>query len=774
MKLTPRSTYQRRSLALILALAGCMGVSQALAARVVTVDTADNADPAGNGKTSLKEALAGLQEGDVIQFNLPGAGPFRIKTPLDGYPLITVNNVVIDGYSQPGATANSHGILEGNNANIQIYLDSTDAELTGDPALPSGHSTRLTDYSGYGDSENAILGLVAASHVRIKGLGFLSHQTSGETDNPSIYCVALVNGSEDCRIQGCRFGLDPDGHTIRGSSAAVAAFRYNGDNGYVYSSGLVFGTDGDGTDDVKEFNLTTGMHIALAIELPHAKISGNYFNVLPDGKTFVNVSDIHQSLLDTGRSGGDASVENMENGRETEGTVIGTDSDGVSDANERNIFNTVVYDHLIEFYSGTASEVVVAGNYFGVGVDGTSLPLSPTNAAPDLIALPNSGSLRLGSDFNGVSDALEGNLIVGLAGTQLVDAGPGFTLLARGNRIVNCGFAAFPFADGSNGRNYADYYAAALLTPAAPAPTITAFTGGVLSGTLPAVATDTYPLSEVDVYLTAPVTGTNTNTLPGTYLKSFRDNGPGDTDAALNKFSIDLSSVSVPPGSKLVITANYSADASGFGFAGTPLTGPLSAAFTVPGSTAITFTPTTVGTSGLVLSWTGGTGPFLVQGKLGLTDPWIDLVTTAQPTATIPLAGFSGFFRVVDGTTKTVKLFRAKLSGANERPTPVTTAGSGTGLLALDGLTATYVVSYQNLTSAPIAYHLHGLGSAEQAVGVKFGLMPAGALSGASGLFVGQNAVDQATADGIAAGQTYFNIHTAANGGGEIRGQVLP
>jgi hypothetical protein len=751
-----------------------MAVSQALAARVVTVDTADNSDPAGNGKTSLLEALNGLQDGDVIQFNLPGAGPFRIQTPLGGYPLITVNNVIIDGYSQPGATANSHGILEGNNANIQIYLDSTSAELTGDPTLPTGHSTRLTDYSGYGDSENAILGLVAASHVRIKGLGFLSHQTSGETENPSIYCVALVNGSEDCRIQGCRFGLDPDGHTIHGSSAAVAAFRYNGDTGYVYSSGLVFGTDGDGTDDVKEFNITTGMHIALAIELPHARISGNYFNVLPDGKTFVNVSDIHQSLTDAGRSGGDASVENMENGRETEGTIIGTDGDGVSDANERNIFNTVVYDHLIEFYSGTASEVVVAGNYFGVGVDGTSLPLSPTNAAPDLISLPSSGSLRLGSDFNGVSDALEGNLIVGLAGTQLVDAGSSFTLLARGNRIVNCGFAAFPFADGSNGRNYADYYAAALLTPTAPTPTITAFAGGVLSGTLPAVATDTYPLSEVDVYLTAPVTGTNTNNLPGTYLKSFRDNGATDTDAALNQFSVDLSSVSVPPGSKLVIAANYSADASGFGFAGTPLTGPLSAAFTVPGSTAITFTPPTVGASGLVLSWTGGTGPFLVQGKLGLTDAWIDLVTTSQRTVTIPLAGFSGFFRVVDGTSKTVKLFHAKLSGANERPTPVTTAGTGTGLLALDGLTATYVVSYQNLSSAPSAYHLHGLGTAEQAVGVKFGLMPSGALSAAGGLFVGQNAVDQATADGIADGQTYFNIHTAANGGGEIRGQVLP
>jgi hypothetical protein len=77
------------------------------------------------------------------------------------------------------------------------------------------------------------------------------------------------------------------------------------------------------------------------------------------------------------------------------------------------------------------------------------------------------------------------------------------------------------------------------------------------------------------------------------------------------------------------------------------------------------------------------------------------------------------------------------------------------------------VVSYQNLTSAPVAYHLHGLGTADQAVGVKFGLVPVGTPTAASGQFAGQSTVDQATADGIAAGQTYFNVHTTANGGGE-------
>ncbi len=174
------------------------------------------------------------------------------------------------------------------------------------------------------------------------------------------------------------------------------------------------------------------------------------------------------------------------------------------------------------------------------------------------------------------------------------------------------------------------------------------------------------------------------------------------------------------------------------------------------------------------LSWTGGTPPYLVQGKLDLEDPaWIDLQTVETTSASIPLAAPGGVFRIQDSATKTVRLFKASLNGANERPTPNDQPGTGIGLLALEGLNATYVVSYENLSTTPHLFHLHGLGGPEEAVGVKFSLVPAGTL-GTSGLFVGSSAVDQATADGIVQGLTYFNIHTPGTySGGEIRGQVL-
>ncbi len=58
-----------------------------------------------NGTGSLRTAIeyANLNPGkDLITFNIPGTGPFTIQ-PLTPFPEIT-DPVVIDGYSQPGAT----------------------------------------------------------------------------------------------------------------------------------------------------------------------------------------------------------------------------------------------------------------------------------------------------------------------------------------------------------------------------------------------------------------------------------------------------------------------------------------------------------------------------------------------------------------------------------------------------------------------------------------------------------------------------------------------
>src|SRR4030095_12088931 len=146
------------------------------------------------------------------------------------------------------------------------------------------------------------------------------------------------------RVQGNWFGLAPDGTTIKGFASAVAGFLHqvtggDGANIDTYSGALVVGTDSDGANDLSEFNIFGGLRIALALQLPEALTAGNYFNVRPDGRTFLNVEDIYQAELAAGIEAGDATVENYENGRLTTDSVIGVRGDGINDLNEPNIFN---------------------------------------------------------------------------------------------------------------------------------------------------------------------------------------------------------------------------------------------------------------------------------------------------------------------------------------------------------------------------------------------------------------------------------------------------
>jgi len=115
--------------------------------------------------------------------------------------------------------------------------------------------------------------------------------------------------------------------------------------------------------------------------------------------------------------------------------------------------------------------------------------------------------------------------------------------------------------------------------------------------------------------------------------------------------------------------------------------------------------------------------------------------------------------------------FRVTLSGAAERPNPVNTTATGSGTFTLVGNQLSYNITYSGLSSAANAGHIHGPGTAEQAVGV---LVPFPNVSGTSGTLTGTLTLDAAQLSALLGGLTYVNIHTGNNPGGEIRGQILP
>jgi hypothetical protein len=131
--------------------------------------------------------------------------------------------------------------------------------------------------------------------------------------------------------------------------------------------------------------------------------------------------------------------------------------------------------------------------------------------------------------------------------------------------------------------------------------------------------------------------------------------------------------------------------------------------------------------------------------------------------------------------------FRASLNGFLETPS-VSTAGSGSISVRIDGDTIHYRLTYRNLTAAPLFAHIH-FARPDVAGGVAAflcggGGKPACPESGSvSGTIVAADVVgpvDQGIAAGefgelvraIRAGATYANVHTPLFGSGEIRGNL--
>ena len=112
--------------------------------------------------------------------------------------------------------------------------------------------------------------------------------------------------------------------------------------------------------------------------------------------------------------------------------------------------------------------------------------------------------------------------------------------------------------------------------------------------------------------------------------------------------------------------------------------------------------------------------------------------------------------------------FKATLNGKSEVP-PNATAGTGTADINFDPATRklSWTLTYSGLTGPAMAAHFHGPADAGKNAGVAVAIPNAGKSPAE-----GSATLTEAQAKDLEAGKYYVNVHTAANPGGEIRGQV--
>jgi CHRD domain len=111
---------------------------------------------------------------------------------------------------------------------------------------------------------------------------------------------------------------------------------------------------------------------------------------------------------------------------------------------------------------------------------------------------------------------------------------------------------------------------------------------------------------------------------------------------------------------------------------------------------------------------------------------------------------------------------KVSLDGKSQVP-PNTSAGTGTADLDYDAATKklSWKITYSGLSGPVTAAHFHGPAAAGANAGVKVAI-PNATSSPVEG---SATLTDEQAAD-LTGGKYYINIHTAANPGGEIRGQV--
>src|SRR5262249_50498578 len=200
------------------------------------VFTVTNTNDSGTG--SLRQAItdANSMGGGTINFNIPGAGVHTIS-PLTVFPTIT-QTVTIDGYSQPGSSANTNPTTMGLNAVITIELHGT---------VNDGLNIQADNCTVQGLVINSFPGnaIDISSNGNVIAGNFIGTNTAGTAALPNGALgtgAVILNGSASNNTVG---GITPAARNLISANFGMGVQLFTG-TGHMAQGNLI-GTDVTGT-----------------------------------------------------------------------------------------------------------------------------------------------------------------------------------------------------------------------------------------------------------------------------------------------------------------------------------------------------------------------------------------------------------------------------------------------------------------------------------------------------------------------------------------------
>lgn len=368
-----------------------------------------------SGAGSLRQAIldnnANVGFTNTIDFAIPGAGPHTIQ-PATDLDAIT-NPVIIDGYSQTGATANNQ--FFGNNAVIQIIINGN-AYQTGDGVTTGNGLT----FRG-GSSGSIVTGLCINEWI---DCGILIDGFEGPANNISIGGNFIGTDVTGTQVLANRIGIGVSGDStgvgpVTGTAIGTQAFE---------DRNIIAGSFGH---SVIDDYLLRGACISLFDHL-NTTIYNNYIGTNKEGTAALGNSQVglYDRLGENTLVGGDIITQrNLVSGHFMYGMRIRDELNGsvINNYVGTNLQGTAALGNSLQgiYFDGETTGVTVrnnlaSGNGSGICIGAVALPGTENNIfTANLVGVDESGNLPLGNSLDGIIVNTPNNTIGELGAANL-------------------------------------------------------------------------------------------------------------------------------------------------------------------------------------------------------------------------------------------------------------------------------------------------------------------------------------------------------------------